>query len=142
MILLSVNAVSIGIRRGDYVKLGNIVCGMEYYKKSINLMNKKIDRPIYYIFSDDIEWCKKNMPSEFSFSNAKNQYEDMCMMSMCDTHVIANSSFSWWAAYLNKNTDKKVIAPLKWFQEKRINKIYKDSENYMKFKAPEDWLLI
>ena len=76
MILLSVNAVSIGIRRGDYVKLGNIVCGMEYYKKSINLMNKKIDRPIYYIFSDDIEWCKKNRVECIKIGNNAQQLFD------------------------------------------------------------------
>jgi hypothetical protein len=133
------NSVSIHIRRGDYITdklLGN-VCKIDYYKKAIEKMNKEVSNPLFVIFSDDIEWCKNN----FNFINAEfvnwnkgmDSYKDMQLMSSCKHNVIANSSFSWWGAWLNNNKEKIVIAPSKWFNDENI-----DTKDVI----PENWIKI
>lgn len=119
------NSISIHVRRGDYVnnahfseKIGT--CDMDYYIKAIAYMGEHIDQPQYFVFSDDIEWAKENLPlntnSIFVDHNTlSNSYIDMQLMSLCKHHIIANSTFSWWGAWLNNNKDKIVIAPEKWF---------------------------
>lgn len=115
------NSVSIHIRRGDFLKFperyGNI-CDLKYYKKAINYINNRIDNPIYYIFSNDIDWVKNNINCDNArYINISDRYDDwydMYLMSNCKNNIIANSSFSWWAAYLNKNRNKIIIAPNKW----------------------------
>jgi hypothetical protein len=117
------NSVSIHIRRGDY--LANIslnVLGLlpiAYYHKAIQLIKTKIDNPSFYFFSDDISWVKENLdvPNGTYLSNkvTKNHLEDLYLMSRCKHNIIANSSFSWWGAWLNNNPGKIVIAPEKWF---------------------------
>lgn len=110
-------SVSIHIRRGDYVTLGiDEICNLDYYKKSINYICTKIINPTFFIFSDDIDWVKKNLivPGENFFINhnkGTEAYMDMRLMSMCKHNIIANSSFSWWAAWLNGNKQKIVISP-------------------------------
>lgn len=108
---------SIHVRRGDYLNLQNLhpTQNMNYYSKAIKSMPKET---VFLIFSDDIDWCKENfpdMPEKFVFVNNEYDYEDLYLMSLCNNNIIANSSFSWWAAYLNKNPDKVVVAPSKWF---------------------------
>lgn len=119
------NAVSLHVRRGDYeidpgakLVLGNI-CSLDYYKKCINYINERVKEPYFYIFSDDQEWTKEH----FSFlenscfvdwNKNKNSWQDMMLMSYCKHNIIANSSFSWWGAWLNSNPQKIVIAPSKW----------------------------
>lgn len=120
------DSISIHIRRGDYESnlgakavLGDI-CGLNYYEKAINYINAQIENPFYLLFSDDPEWVRQN----FSFLrnslvvdwNIKNNsWQDMMLMSYCKHNIIANSSFSWWGAWLNNNPIKMVIAPSKWF---------------------------
>jgi hypothetical protein len=120
------NAVSIHIRRGDYVNdpgakmvLGGN-CNLDYYKKAINYINGKIENPFYYIFSDDSEWVRENFTFlrnsiVIDWNKNKDNWQDMMLMSTCKHNIIANSSFSWWGAWLNSNPDKIVIAPKKWF---------------------------
>lgn len=113
--------VSIHVRRGDYLnqKLLSNLCSTNYYQNAIAKIENKIKNPVYIIFSDDIQWCKENL----DLSNVKFidwnigdlSFRDMQMMSMCDHNIIANSSFSWWGAYLNSNEGKTVIAPKDWF---------------------------
>lgn len=106
--------VSLHVRRGDYVGLQNFhpLCTVDYYKSAINSFNNIR----LLVFSDDINWCKSNIISEdIIYSSFNNEAEDMCAMSMCDHNIIANSSFSWWAAWLNNNKNKIVIAPKNWF---------------------------
>ena len=116
--ILNTNAVSIGIRRGDYVKLGLIICDIDYYKRAINLIIKKTNNPIFYIFSDDIVWCKKNIeiPTKHYFveSNEETPFENMELMSFCKHNIISNSSYDWWGAILNKDNQKIIISPKKW----------------------------
>ena len=111
------NLSSIHIRRGDYLKLQDyhFLLDLEYYKKAISYLGQNNK---YLIFSDDIEWCKKNL----TFINnplymANEDWEDLLIMSMCKNNIIANSTFSWWSAWLNENKDKEIIAPVKWFAD-------------------------
>ena len=108
----------IHVRRGDYLSLKDCYhqLDMLYYSKAIDRIKAKK----YIIFSDDINWCKNNFKgSMFEFSESKTPYEDLAIMSKrCENLIIANSSFSWWGAYLNNNPNKIIIAPQKWFGPK------------------------
>jgi len=108
------NYTSIHVRKGDYVNLTKeyIQLDMSYYKKAMSM----ISTDYYIIFSDDINWCKANFTgNNIIFSENKTPVEDLTLMSKCANNIIANSSFSWWGAYLNKLPSKIVIAPEKWF---------------------------
>lgn len=111
--------VSIHVRRGDYLGKSDYHHNLklEYYKKAIS--NFPTDQK-YLIFSDDLEWCKNNFKflKNVEFSTTQEDWEDMILMSSCRDNIIANSSFSWWGAWLNDNEGKKVIAPKKWFGPK------------------------
>lgn len=107
--------VSIHVRRGDYVanSANHTVTGMEYYAEAINkFFSKEAYR--FVVFSDDPEWCKEMFEGGY-IVDINDSYTEMCMMSMCDHHIIANSSFSWWGAWLNPNPQKIVTAPSLWF---------------------------
>jgi len=110
------NTVSIHVRRGDYVGLQNHhpTLSLEYYQKALTNYFSD-DEYTFLIFSDDIDWCRQVFPNGVVFVEGTNQFEDMCLMSLCNHNIIANSSFSWWSAWLNKNENKKVISPLNWF---------------------------
>ena len=107
------NGVSVHVRRGDYLGSPDHhpTQTLEYYKEAI----KKFDsNSNFYIFSDDPEWCRNNMGIENStIIESNNPYIDIYLMSKCDGHIIANSSFSWWGSWLANS--KKTIAPLRWF---------------------------
>lgn len=128
--IINENAISIHVRRGDYVNDKHTnqvhgVCSLSYYYEAIELMNSKNSNPVFYIFSDDIEWAKKNLLFKkekiFIDFNDKSNYEDMRLMSNCKHHIIANSSFSWWGAWLNNSKSKIVIAPKIWFNNSDWN---------------------
>lgn len=124
-------AVSLHVRRGDYVsdpKTNSVhgVCGIEYYCNAIDMIHEKIEKPCFFIFSDDPEWAccniKPDAPTTYvKHNDCSKDYEDICLMSMCKHNIIANSSFSWWGAWLNENPEKTVIAPKKWFNSKDMN---------------------
>lgn len=135
-------SVSVHIRRGDYVsdpktRSTRGVCSEEYYKHAIGLMRSKVEGPIFYFFSDDIEWVKKEFGEHSDFKYVSNpkleDYEELILMSSCAHNIIANSSFSWWGAYLNQNPNKIVITPKKW-----VNKEPDPHSNI----APEGWLRV
>jgi hypothetical protein len=128
------NLVSVHIRRGDYVNLQQYhpLCTIEYYKNAmLKFTNHK-----FLIFSDDIQWCKNNFGNENNiiYSELNSHIQDMCGMSLCSHNIIANSSFSWWGAWLNDNPNKIVIAPQKWFGESYRDKNTKDiyCDNWIK----------
>lgn len=108
------DTTSIHVRRGDYISLGKCfkILDMKYYEKAIDKTNTKN----YMVFSDDIDWCKKHFTdNNFIFVEGNSPEVDLAMMSCCEHNIIANSSFSWWGAWLNKNVNKKIIAPMEWF---------------------------
>lgn len=118
------NSVSIHIRRGDYVDNPRInqfhgVCTIKYYTDAIKHISQSINNPVFYVFSNDIEWAKENIkvpcPIFFVSDRIIPDYEELIIMSNCKHNIIANSSFSWWGAWLNPNLGKIVIAPQKWF---------------------------
>lgn len=126
----STNSVSLHVRRGDYVSTNplkeSIVCSLEYYDVAISLIKKKIDNPTFFIFSDEIDWVKSNLNiehlnHEYVDLNSENPEYDLELMKNCKNNIIANSSFSWWGAWLNNNQDKVVIVPKIWMHGKHIS---------------------
>jgi hypothetical protein len=112
---MSNNSVSLHIRRTDYVTSNGYhpVQSIDYYNKALEIIG---DYDQLLIFSDDINWCKENLNyKNMVFIENQTNIEDMWLMSLCKHNIIANSSFSWWGAWLNKNEDKIVIVPKNWF---------------------------
>lgn len=137
--------VSIHLRRGDYVTSAvtnsyHGVCDIEYYKSGIEYLNANIDEPYYFVFSDDVEWAKSNFLHLFTNMEivqgnlGGDSWQDMHLMSLCHHNIIANSSFSWWAAWLNQHKNKVVIAPQNWFATADLNQGVHQ-------RVPSDWLL-
>lgn len=119
VILNKKNTVSVHIRRGDYEKIKSTL-PISYYQKAMETMKTFIENPIWVIFSDDPDWVRKNIVFDNnSYYVSGNEdlldYEELLVMSKCKNQIISNSSFSWWGAWLNKNQEKVVIGPKKWF---------------------------
>ena len=122
--MASCNSVSIHIRRGDYTNNLNKKifhsCSVDYYKKAVIYLTNRIVNPVFFIFSDDLQWVKDNIDISYPHvyidqNKGEQSYIDMQLMSCCKHHIIANSSFSWWAAWLNTNPEKIVVSPKNWF---------------------------
>lgn len=131
-IIKNTNTISVHLRRGDYVEDKMTqefhgCCSQEYYSEAITLLVDRFKDFTLVFFSDDTNWVKEQFgnlpyPKLFIDNNCDdNDWIDMLLMSSCQHNIIANSSFSWWAAWLNKNTDKTVIAPKEWFKKKELN---------------------
>jgi hypothetical protein len=124
-------AVSLHIRRGDYITnpsaaLVHGVCSLDYYHSAIRHITAHVENPYFFVFSDDPQWVKDNLkigyPVQFVEANGPDRgAEDMRLMKSCRHHIIANSSFSWWAAWLNDRLDKIVVAPRIWFLDTKID---------------------
>jgi hypothetical protein len=113
------NICSVHFRRGDYLNLKDFHTnlGVDYYTPALSWVQSNIPNCRLLAFSDDYEWCRNNLPEEVSVFDSKGAEYDLCAMTMCNSHIIANSSFSWWGAWLAKDT-KQVIAPKNWFGPK------------------------
>lgn len=134
-LIKSTNSVSLHIRRGDYLidvnsKIFGGICNKEYYQAAMDYMNQKLDNPHYFVFSDDIEWAKRYVSVQnvtyvdiYNIHGYEDWY-DMYLMSKCKHNIIANSSFSWWGAWLNQNEDKIVLTPRKWINGKKTPDIW------------------
>jgi hypothetical protein len=114
--IVSSNSVSIHVRRGDYIKYGFPLLSLEYYKKAVEIVQSKICDAKFYIFSNDIDYIINNFGflknyEIVSINNKGNNYKDMQLMSSCKHNIIANSSFSYWGARLNRNSDAIIICP-------------------------------
>lgn len=135
-ILQKQNSVSIHVRRGDYLnESGWDTCNIDYYNRAIEYIKKKVANCEFYIFSDDIKWCKDQFNGqEYSFidwNKDKDSWQDMYLMSQCKHNIIANSTFSWWGAWLNDTPQKIIIAPNIWFKD------CKESECQI---IPDNWI--
>ena len=108
--------VSVHVRRGDYLTihqgLWHTPCNLKYYQQAMQVF----DDVDFLFFSDDMEWCKNNFAGKnILYSEGKSAIMDFAMISLCDHNILANSSFSWWSAWLNNNPDKQVVATSNWF---------------------------
>ena len=120
---------SIHIRRGDYLDQKNssiyTLVDVNYYNNAIKIITEKEPETCFFIFSDDIEWVKKNVKPINCFyiekNSERNPCEDMHLMSLCKNNIISNSTFGWWGAWLNQNQNKKIIIPKRWFFDEKLN---------------------
>ena len=127
--ILQCNSISVHVRRGDYVTNPKNVAYLgatpiSFYCSAIEYIAKKVDAPRFFVFSDDPEWAKSNIrthyPTEYiDHNHGSCSFADMQLMSRCSHHIIANSSFSWWGAWLNPDPRKLVIGPRTWFANPR-----------------------
>lgn len=134
------NAISLHIRRGDYLQPKHwestgSVCQLPYYQNAIAEMNRRVQHLAFYVFSDDIAWAKENLSLEHAtyidWNKGTDSWQDMMLMSHCRHHIICNSTFSWWGAWLNPSEEKVVIVPERWFQYTETPNIY-----------PVDWIKV
>jgi hypothetical protein len=131
------NSISIHIRRGDYINesTGHCNCSIDYYQRAIEFIKININSPILYFFSDDISWVKRNITFEYQSIYIETNHKssiDLFLMSKCHHHIIANSSYSWWGAWLGDTKDSITIAPNIWFTDKP----------YPKDTIPDRWIRI
>jgi hypothetical protein len=133
-------SVALHVRRGDYVALGaSAVCDQAYYTAALKTVTDGLaDSPKVFVFSDDPAWARDNLEVPFDkvvvdLNGRDTAYEDMRLMSLCKHNIIANSTFSWWSAWLNQNPSKRVTAPARWFG---------NNHQHNPDILPKDWIAI
>lgn len=126
--ILQSNSVAIHVRRGDYMNhfLHGNIANKIYFQNAISYIEQKIELPVFFVFSDDLEWCKEHLCFHdhqvfFVGGNDNAVEQDIILMSLCRCNIVSNSSFSWWGAYLNKNDNKIILMPEYWFNQKTIS---------------------
>lgn len=139
--ITSENSVGIHVRCKPYAYTKNFseirgMCSFDYYMSAINYIIRRVEKPVFYIFSDNPQWVKENFKISYpttvvTLNEDKNCFEDLRLMSLCKHNIMANSFFSWWAAWLNKNRHKIIIAPEKWFHTKDLD---------VRDLIPENWI--
>lgn len=139
------NSISIHIRRGDYLLTHNGtnqlfgICSLDYYNNAISYITQYIQNPKFFVFTDDVQWVIDNFecsfPWEIISSPKLHDYEELEIMSLCKHNIIANSTFSWWGAWLNQNPEKIIIAPKKWYSNKDFQYFYEHSDF-----VPKSWI--
>jgi hypothetical protein len=147
----SENSISVHVRRGDYTTSNyNSFFGLipkDYYDRAVLKMKADISDPVFYIFSDDPQWCRENFSdinaTVVDYNKGEDSFKDMLLMSSCRNNIIANSTFSWWGAWLNPNPEKKVIAPVAWFRADYLTRkepVYPSRFYNTKDLIPETWV--
>lgn len=130
------NSVSLHVRRGDFLNAANInlfgdVCTLNYYTKAVELIESKVSNPHFFVFSNDLIWVKEKFKIKnvtyIDCNSGNNSWKDMCLMSLCKHNIIANSTFSWWGAWLNKKSDKIVVSPSRFLKNDEFTDVYPDS---------------
>ncbi len=124
------STVSVHVRRGDYatnelIKSVHGLCPISYYTNALEIISKHVSDPIFFIVSDDMDWVVQNFAPiqkdyNIVFVTVRDELHDLLLMQKCMHNIIANSSFSWWGAWLNNNPDRIVISPRKWFVDQSI----------------------
>lgn len=120
----SSQSISLHVRRGDYISIKDNfellgICSIKYYREAIQYFTRQHSNPKFFIFSDDFSWVKKKfIGPQYVYIEGNQPAQDMYLMALCKHNIIANSTFSWWAAWLNNNPDKIVIAPANWYKGK------------------------
>lgn len=129
----SVNSIAVHIRRGDYLKLYNVYsrCSLDYYNKAIDYIAKHVENPHFFLFSDDVNWVKKFLKISYPYTivdinSSGDAVFDLELMRNCKHNIIANSTFSWWGAWLNENPEKIVVAPKEWFVKEKTDILPKE----------------
>lgn len=131
------NAVSLHVRRGDYQQpnIAKVMahCSLDYYRQAIAHVTSRCEKPVFFVFSDDIPWVRDNLPLgqavvHVDHNDGQSAQEDMRLMSLCKHNIIANSTFSWWGAWLNNHPDKIVCCPDHWFHEPRLNQSQRQAQ--------------
>ena len=113
--------VSLHVRRGDYVTGNRYIVPQEFYERCVGILKENFPEMTLYIFSDDLDWCRQHfnfeIPTYFVNCNDESRaYEDLVLMSLCKHHIIANSTFSWWGAWLDNRIGSLIFAPRKFFK--------------------------
>jgi hypothetical protein len=142
-LIANTDSVSIHVRRADYVldpatHQTHGVCELKYYQECVDLIKARVAHPYFFIFSDDDSWCRENLRFDYPIAfvahhSARGDHEDLRLMSLCKHNIIANSSFSWWGAWLNTNKNKSILAPRRWLKDMRY-----DTRDLI----PEDWIQV
>lgn len=132
--ILNKKNCSIHIRRGDYLKLPNHhpIQSLDYYNEAVSLFDRDT---LFVVFSDDINWCKDNFKYNAVFIEGNGPDKDLYLMSLCQDHIISNSTFGWWGSIVSNNIECKVIAPQKWFGSAYFH-------NHTKDLYPAHWTII
>lgn len=127
----AVTPVSLHVRRGDYVTRSDAnavhgTCSIEYYERAMKEIVAHTPDSVFHVFSDDANWARANLPKLrpmifVTHNTGVSDHFDLLLMAACKHHIIANSSFSWWGAWLNPNPTKQVIAPLRWFRDPAVD---------------------
>lgn len=135
-------SLSLHVRRGDYLTLGaHVLCDQAYYEAALRAVLDGVEgTPTVYVFSDDPGWAKENLPLPCNkvvvdFNGPGADFEDMRLMSLCRHNIIANSSFSWWAAWLNGDPAKRVAGPANWFGDPKLSNPDILPEKWLKIQA-------
>jgi len=135
-------SVAVHVRRGDYLldleyNKTHGVLPLDYYQNAISYIKRKVKNPFFFVFSEDKKWCEDNLSlgEQVFFVEPGKDYEDLILMSHCQHQIVANSSFSWWGAWLNDNPEKIVAAPKQWFADEKMNE---QTVNLV----PKEWIRI
>ena len=136
------SAASVHVRRGNYVwNLGTRItyppCSLDYYNRAMSLLKRRVKTKTFFVFTDDVRWCKKKFKNrkdvQIVSGSLDNDAHELYLMSKCRHNIIANSTYSWWAAWINKNKDKKIVAPKRWFRR---------SKTPTRHFLPKEWIKI
>jgi hypothetical protein len=153
-VMQSENSVAVHVRRGDYASQTQYasffgLLQKEYYDKAISAITSRIDHPKFYFFSDNPEWCREafnGMQAEvIDHNKGGDAYKDLLLMASCKHNIIANSTFSWWSAWLNNHENKIVIVPSTWFRTNFLSKkepVYASRFYNTKDLIPASWTII
>ncbi len=142
-IIAKTNAVSVHVRRGDYISNATAnafhgTCNVQYYRDAIRAIGERVKNPRYFVFSDDLEWSRSHLdfvhPVTFvEYAGLSREIEDIYLMRKCRHNIIANSTFSWWGAWLNEHPNRIAVTPKRWFRDPRIE---------TRDMIPPDWLTL